>query len=122
MDIGLLCAAAPGIKPLIQKIAPGFLSSNHSKPASSAWATRTARSHNTRHFEGTFELTSQEDLRQPEDNAITNKFWSGSDGEASGSAVPGKDIVKTVSTMVTTDYKNPSVDGKEDSVERFEHV
>ena len=124
VDVGLICTSAPGIKPLVHSILPNLFSSNTgSKPASSTWPSRTARSH-SRHPEATFELNSKEDLQQT-DGGITNTFWVGNDGEANGPGSPTEGspgIIKTVSMMVTTDPRDPSVRSMDDSVERFEHV
>ena len=66
VDVGLFCASAPAIKPLLRKIIPGFLSSLEASTRASTRHTRTigtikVRHQVTRHSD-VLELGSQTDF------------------------------------------------------------
>ena len=65
----------------------------------------------SRHLDGTFELSSKENLRHSGGSATANTVWGGED-DGSSAQKRSKEIVKLVSTMVTSDNvgsKNKSV-------------
>ncbi len=135
VDMGLFCASAPVIKPLIRKIASNLLSSStgtasgtsqHGYHHQYGTGTVLATSLNRKpgQLEGVFEMGSQTNLKVQHPEAIHNgTHWddSNSDEIAFGPELGKGAIVKTVSVSITSDKMINNV-SKDRSVARFEPV
>lgn len=146
--MGIFCAAAPAVKPLIRKLAPGFLSSvgsrftsersGRSKGNMGTYASETTNSRLDHHKgDGAIQLSSQTELedfsRGNLSISTTNKFWaersktSSSDDSEKGvlgleSARQGG-IHKTVTVHVVEQNNAEDLEiGRGKGVRRFEHV
>jgi hypothetical protein len=74
VNVGLICASAPALKPLIRKVTPGFLSSLSDRTFGSTRRTRSIGNSRVRgqviRSSNTLELSSQPDFKFPQ-NEIT---------------------------------------------------
>jgi hypothetical protein len=144
INIGIFCASAPAVKPLLRQLAPGLLSSINTE---SGFNTNT-RATSGKYGGGSrirqsnapgFELSSQTDLEFPpkDPKSGVNHSWidfesnkkSDSDGDSEraivDSGVKDGEIRKTVRVMVE-DYRGSGRDdaylARPNSVGKFEHV
>ena len=145
---GLFCTSAPAMKPVIAKLAPGFISSISTSRTGGAasygnrenkYGSRTGqfRSHRHPSNHDAIELSSQHDLEFGAQSRTTNNVWRGddnnklSDGESERGvldeeyhkAMKKRAIVKTISVKLEEHVTRPAsrTEGG-NSTKGFEHI